>query len=128
MFSFQGEFLADHIGEEYQGIITDITDRGMTVMLDNLIEGHINIADIEPKQFFKFYKARKMLASEEEMYCLGDRINMVLKTANKKQKRINFIATGNTKIRSDEENPEKNKEKNKEKVKTKEKKIWTKNK
>ena len=122
------EFLADHIGEEYQGIITDITDRGMTVMLDNLIEGHINIADIEPKQFFKFYKARKMLASEEEMYCLGDRINMVLKTANKKQKRINFIATGNTKIRSDEENPEKNKEKNKEKVKTKEKKIWTKNK
>lgn len=115
------EFLSDHIGEEYQGIITDITERGMTVMLDNLIEGHINIADIEPKQFFKFYKARKMLASEEEMYCLGDRINMVLKTANKKQKRINFIATGNTKIRSDEENPEKNREKNKEKVKTKEK-------
>jgi hypothetical protein len=61
-----------------------------------------------------------MLVSEEEMYCLGDRINMVLKTANKKQKRINFIATGNTKIRSDEENPEKNKEKNKEKVKSKE--------
>jgi len=114
------EFLGDHIGEEFQGVITDITDRGMTVILDNLIEGHINIADIEPKQFFKFYKNRKMLASEEEMYCLGDRINIVLKTANKKQRRINFIATGNTKIRSDEENPEKNKEKNQEKVKTKE--------
>jgi ribonuclease R len=117
------EYLEDHIGEEYQGIITDITERGMTVMLDNLIEGYVNIADIEPKQFFKFYKARKMLASEEEMYCLGDRINMILKSANKKQKRINFIATGNTKIRSDEENPEKNKEKNKEKVKTKENKY-----
>ena len=117
------EFLEEHIGEEYQGTITDINERGMTVMLDNLIEGHVNIADIEPKQFFKFYKARKMLASEEEMYCLGDRINMMLKSANKKQKRINFIATGNTKIRSDEENPENNKEKNKEKVKTKENKY-----
>lgn len=113
------ELLADKIGEEFQGIITDITEKGMTICLDNLIEGHVNIADIEPKQFFKFYRNRKMLASENEMYCLGDRINLILKTANKKQRRINFIATGNTKIRSKEENPECNKDK----PKTKEKKY-----
>lgn len=117
------ELLEEHIGEEFQGIITDITERGMTVILDNLIEGHVNISDIDPKQFFKFYRSRKMLASNEEMYCLGDKINLILKSANKKQKRINFIATGNTKIRTDEENPEKTAIENKKKVKNKENKY-----
>ena len=53
------EYMEEHIGEEFKGIVTDITDKGMEVRLDNLIEGFVAIKDIEPKSFFKFYKSKK---------------------------------------------------------------------
>ena len=90
------EYLADYIGEEFSGIVTDITDRGMSVQLDNLIEGYINISDIEPKSFYKFFRSKRMLISEDNSYRLGDNINLRLKSSNKKQRRINFVATGHT--------------------------------
>lgn len=105
------EYLADYIGEEFNGIITDITDRGMNVQLDNLIEGYIGIADIEPKSFYKFYRSKRMLASEENEYRLGDRINLRLKSSNKKQRRINFIATGHIDNKNHKPNIEKPKTK-----------------
>ena len=90
------EYLADYIGEEFSGIVTDITDRGMSVQLDNLIEGYINISDIEPKSFYKFFRSKRMLISEDNSYRLGDNINLRLKSSNKKQRRINFVTTGHT--------------------------------
>lgn len=105
------EYMEQHIGDEFSGIVTDISDKGMEVKLDNLIEGFIAIKDIEPKSFFKFYRSKKMLASDSDSYKLGDEITVRVKNANKRTKAITFIATGHVKDKKTQENEEKTKTK-----------------
>ena len=105
------EYMAEHIGEEYKGIVTEITDKGMSVRLDNLIEGFVAIRDIEPKDFYKFYRTKHMLASENNSYKLGDEITLRVKSANKQSKKINFVATGHEKDKKTQEIKEKTKTK-----------------
>jgi len=97
------EYMADHIGEQFNGMILDINDKGMTVVLDNLIEGHVAIRDIEPKSFYKYYKTKRMLMSDEHCYKLGDRIILETKTASKQQRRISFILKGHEKHKRNNE-------------------------
>ena len=105
------EFMADHIGEEYNGTIVDITDKGMSIILDNLIEGFVANRDIEPKGLYKLYKSKRMLISEQESYKLGDKVSVKVKSANKKTKKINFIALGHEKTKNEQEIKEKAKTK-----------------
>ena len=105
------EYMEEHIGEEFKGIVTDITDKGMEVRLDNLIEGFVAIKDIEPKSFFKFYKIKKMLMSETDSYNLGDEIKVRVKSANKRTKTIGFVAVGHEKEKNMPEIKEKSKTK-----------------
>jgi len=101
------EYMMDHIGEEFTGTIVDITEKGMNVTLDNLIEGYVSIRDIEPKSLYKFYKNKRMLISEDNSYRLGDKIMLKVKNANKQQRKIGFIATGHEKYKIDKKNNEK---------------------
>ena len=105
------EYMSEHIGEEYKGIVTEITDKGMSVRLDNLIEWCVAIRDIEPKDFYKFYRTKHMLASENNSYKLGDEIMLRVKSASKQNKTINFVATGHEKEKKTHENKEKTKTK-----------------
>lgn len=105
------EFMEQHIGEEFSGVVTDVSDKGMEVRLDNLIEGFVAIKDIEPKSFFKFYRSKKMLASDTDSYKLGDEITVRVKNANKRTKAISFVATGHEKEKKTQENQEKSKTK-----------------
>jgi len=103
------EFMENHIGDEFKGFVTDITDKGMEVRLDNLIEGFVAIKDIEPKSFFKFYRSKKMLMSDTDSYKLGDEITVRVKAANKRTKAISFVATGHEKDKKTQEIQEKSK-------------------
>lgn len=105
------EYLSERIGEEYNATILEITEKGMNVMLDNLIEGFVTNKDIEPKGLYKFYRNKHMLVSEHETYKLGDKITVKVKSANKKTRKINFIALGHEKAKKTEEIKEKGKTK-----------------
>ena len=53
------EYMEDHIGEEFEGMISSVTSFGMFVELDNLIEGLVPIRDM--KDFFHFDEERMTL-------------------------------------------------------------------
>ncbi len=91
------EYMMDHIGEEYEAIVTSINQKGMYVQLDNLVEGEVKISDIEPKSYQTFDHSRYCLSSENGEYNIGDRINVRVKEANKYSRSINFTAMGHIK-------------------------------
>ena len=41
------EYMMDHIGEEFTGMISGVTSFGMFVELPNMIEGLVHITDIK---------------------------------------------------------------------------------
>ena len=84
------EYMEDHIGEEYKGIISGVTNFGMFIQLDNLVEGLIHVNDM--KDYFSFDEVTQSLIGErtKEKFTLGDEVLIKVKAASKKAKTIDF--------------------------------------
>ncbi len=84
------EYMEDHIGEEYEGMISTITNFGMFVQLDNLIEGLVPLRDMP--DFFHFNEERMTLTGEKShvIYSVGERLIVKVVRASKEEKIIDF--------------------------------------
>lgn len=82
------EYMEDHVGEEFEGMISSVTNFGMFVELDNLIEGLVPIKDM--KGFYHFDENTMTLTSEKIKYSLGDRLLVKVVRASKEEKIIDF--------------------------------------
>ena len=84
------EYMEDHIGEEYEGMISSVTNFGMFIELDNLIEGLVPLRDM--KDFFHFDEATMSLVGERSKikYQIGERVIVKVVRASKEEKIIDF--------------------------------------
>ncbi len=84
------EYMEDHIGEEYEGIISSVTSFGMFVELDNLIEGLVPLRDM--KGFYNYDEERQTLTEEKTnlRYKLGEKLIVRVVRASKEEKTIDF--------------------------------------
>ena len=84
------EYMESHIGEEYEGIISGVTNFGFFVELDNLIEGLIHISTLNG--FFTYVPELLSLVSNDkkQKYRIGDKVRIVVTNANKNQGIIDF--------------------------------------
>ena len=84
------EYMEEHIGEEYEGMISSVTSFGMFVELDNLIEGLVPLRDM--KDFFHFDEERMTLTGEKSnvQYKIGERVIVKVVRASKEEKTIDF--------------------------------------
>ncbi len=85
------EYMENHIGEEYPGIISSITSFGVFVELENTVEGMIRF-DKLGNEYFIYDEDRKTLMGEKTktMYHIGDKINIRVIAADKQTRRIDF--------------------------------------
>lgn len=85
------EYMENHIGEEYPGIISSITSFGVFVELENTVEGMIRF-DKLGNEYFIYDEDRKSLMGEKTktMYYIGDKINIRVIAADKQTRRIDF--------------------------------------
>ena len=84
------EYMEDHIGEEFKGMISGITNFGIFIQLDNLIEGLCRLADM--KEFFH-YDERSMTVIGEKTkikYAMGDIVLIKVVRASKEEQTIDF--------------------------------------
>lgn len=89
------EYMEGHIGETYEGKISGLTNFGMFVELDNMVEGLVHISAIG-KEFF-YYNADIMAMvgeTSKKMYRLGDHVKVKVTAANKQEKQIDFEIVG----------------------------------
>lgn len=84
------EYMESHIGEEYEGIISGVTNFGMFVELDNLIEGLVHISTLDG--FYSYVPEMLSLisANKKNKYRIGDRVKIIVTNANKNQGIIDF--------------------------------------
>ena len=84
------EYMEKHIGEEFEGMISSVTNFGMFVELDNLIEGLVPMKDM--KDFFHYDEERLTLTGErtKEVYTIGERVIVRVVRASKEEKIIDF--------------------------------------
>ena len=84
------EYMEDHIGEEYEGMISSVTSFGMFVELDNLIEGLVPLRDM--KDFFHYDEEHMTLTGERShvKYTIGERVLVKVVRASKEEKTIDF--------------------------------------
>ncbi len=84
------EYMENHIGEKYHGIITTVTKFGMFVRLDNLVEGLIHISTLPG--FYEYVPEVLSLISKDQNknYRIGDEIDIIVTGANKANGQIDF--------------------------------------
>ena len=85
----QVEFMKDKVGEKFNGVITNITDWGIYVELEEfMIEGMIRINDMDGD--FTFDQKEYCLKSIDNKYQIGDNVIVNVDSAILPTKQLNF--------------------------------------
>ena len=91
------EYMMDHIGEEYTGMINTITNFGMFVELPNLVEGLVRLDDLTDDYYVYDEETFSLRGAHNKRgYRLGDIIKVKVKAANKEAKTIDFVVVKET--------------------------------
>lgn len=92
----QVEFMQDHVGEVYPGVISGITDWGIYVELDNKIEGMIPVRELDD-DFYIFDEKNYALVGRHnhKKYQLGDDITVKIWRTNLEKKQLDFRLANN---------------------------------
>ena len=85
------EYMEDHIGEEFDGIITTITNFGFFVELPNLVEGLVHVQTLKGDYFTYVPELLSMIGkSTKKTYRLGDKVRVKCVSASKENSMIDF--------------------------------------
>ena len=84
------EYMEEHVGEQFEGMVSTVTNFGIFVQLDNLIEGLVHITDL--KGFYNFDEATQTLRGErkEDKYTIGDKVLVEVIRASKEERAVDF--------------------------------------
>lgn len=85
------EYMEDRIGEEFEGYINTITNFGMFVELDNLIEGLVHVKSLKGDYFTYVPEILSMVGkSTKKTYRLGDKVRVKCVGASKINSQVDF--------------------------------------
>ena len=97
------EYMESHVGEVYKGVISTVTNFGVYVELDNLVEGMIKIDELDDDYYFYDESTFSLVGKRShKRYMLGQTIDIIVDSVIKDKGLINFKLykgdkSGNTK-------------------------------
>jgi len=104
----KAEYMLDKIGEEYDGMISSVTNFGMFVELPNTIEGLIHVSYLTD-DYYRYDERHYAMIGERtgNVYRIGDEITVRVVNVNKDERAIDFEVVGmkGTRRRSVKETP-----------------------
>lgn len=84
------EYMSNHIGEEYEGMISEVLNFGMFVELDNLVEGLVRIDSLNGRYLFDEETFTIRSKQDKRGYRLGDRVRIKVIASDKTTHKIDF--------------------------------------
>ena len=86
-------FMADKIGESFDGIISGVTAFGLFIeLLDHFVSGAIEIANLKGDHYHFDEKNYQLIGSRAgKIFQVGDLVRVRLASVDVKQRRINFV-------------------------------------
>ncbi|MBR1654271.1 MAG: ribonuclease R [Clostridia bacterium] len=87
----KAEYMQSKIGEEYEGIISNITSFGVFVELENTVEGLVRFENLGD-EYFVYDEEHKQLIGENsgDVLNIGEKMKIKVIEANKELRRISF--------------------------------------
>ena len=87
----KAEYMESKIGEEYDGIISSVTNFGIFVELENTVEGLIRYEHLGEEYFIYNEERREAIGeNSHKVYKIGDKVRIRVVDANKLLRRIDF--------------------------------------
>ena len=87
---YMAAYMLDHVGEEFDAVISGVTSFGVFSELENGIEGLTRIEDL-PRGQYKYDEKTFTLRSGKHSYTIGERVRVGVIGADISSKRIDFI-------------------------------------
>ena len=84
------EYMKKHIGEEYKGTVIGMSDHGLQIQLDNLVEGKVRMRNLSGNYAYNPNTYTLISLDGKEDYYIGDRLLLKVKAASKEDKTIDF--------------------------------------
>lgn len=100
------EYMMEHIGETFEGVISGVTGWGMYVELPNTVEGMIRVADMQDDYYIYDEERYQMIGEHtRKIYKLGQKVTVEVVNADKVMRTIDFalVEDNSPKERSIEE-------------------------
>ena len=93
------EYMAQFLGEEFNGIISGVTAFGIFVELDNGVEGLVHVSTMV-NDYYEYVESEYALVGEATnfRYRLGDPVTVILTRASIKERAIDLILKDNGKM------------------------------
>ena len=87
----KAEYMENKIGEEYEGIVSSVTNFGIFVELENTVEGLIRYENLGD-EYFIYHEETKQAIGEHtnKIYKIGDKVKIRVIDANKLLREIDF--------------------------------------
>ncbi|MBP1994148.1 ribonuclease R [Paenibacillus eucommiae] len=91
----KAEFMLDKIGEEFEGIISGVTNFGIFVELDNSVEGLIRLSDLTD-DYYHYHEMQHALIGERtsKVFRIGDEAKVRVARVNVAERTIDFDMVG----------------------------------
>lgn len=87
---YKAYYMRGHIGEEYDAVISGVTQYGIYSELDNTVEGFTGIGDL-PRGNYVYDERTYSLISGKRRFSLGDRVRVGVVGVDEAMKRVELI-------------------------------------
>lgn len=92
----KAEYMQEHVGESFTGIVSGITSFGMFVELENSVEGMVRLSSMDD-DYYNFDEKLQVLIGERtgRVYRIGDTVEVTVTKADPKTRQIDFMLSNN---------------------------------
>lgn len=93
------EYMSEHIGETFEGVISSITSWGIYVELPNTVEGMIHVTNLVDDYYYYDESAYEMIGeATQKRYKLGQTLQVVVANTDKLLRTIDFVLPENKEL------------------------------
>ncbi|MBQ2873466.1 MAG: ribonuclease R [Bacilli bacterium] len=88
----KAEYMEDHIGEIYEGVISGVCEFGVFVELENTVEGLVRIEELPGDHYLYSKELNAMLGRKNKnKFVYGDRVTVEVVKASRETSQVDFI-------------------------------------
>lgn len=83
------EYMQQFIGEQFEGIVSSVLNKGVFVELDNTCEGYANVENM-PQDYYTLNEKTLCLVGKNGFFRIGDRVLVEVLSCNLSEKKVAF--------------------------------------
>ena len=83
-------YMSQFIGQEFEGTVICVSNNGLTIQLDNLLEGRVRSRNLEGDYAYNPETYTMLSLEGKDNYYVGDRLRLKLIDADKDTKSVDF--------------------------------------